>query len=448
MKTVLMLQGERNNLVAEAQAITELAVIEARELAKDETARLDEILGVGESPGLIAAKDVEIVRAQKLDVLAKQNIDARAVANNLFKTGDEASPAEKKIILPATAKRKVKHFASAEDAYSVGQFVMASMFGSAKAREWCSEHGMAIKAAHSTFDNEKGGYLVPEIMETTIIRLVEERGVFRSRGFVYPMGSDAVTIPRRASGFTVYYPGEGEVITQSDLRLNQIKLMAKKAAVMCVISTELDEDAVSSLASLITEEIAYAFANAEDMEGFNGDGTSAFGGTIGLKSALLAGSISTAVAGNVNVGTIDLMDFRSAIGKLPRFNGISPVFYMHSTVYHEAAARLMDAAGGNTSANIAGGVAEQFLGYPVQFVQTMPSVSEIGVSTNYAYFGDLGMASTMGTRRGVTIATDSSVLFMSDQIAIRGTARYDINIHERGTATTAGPIVALRTAAT
>lgn len=446
MKTIKMLREERQKLFDEANSYVILAREEERELAKEEVLRVDEILGTADKDGLLQAKDVEIARAERLEAIQKQAVADRAVAQNRF-VNEGVEPEDRKIILPAMAKRKVKHFDSPEDAYSAGQFIAASIFGSKKAKQWCDEHGMGIKAAHNTFDNEKGGYLVPETMETAIIRLVEERGVFRRSAFVYPMGSDAATIPRRSSGFTVYYPGEGKELTASDMTLNQVKLSAKKAAILTAISSELDEHAVSMLASLLTEELAFAFASAEDNEGFNGDGTSAFGGTVGLKNVLNAGSIVDAASGNVSLATLDLADFRKAIGRLPQFPGMSPVWYMHSSVYHNGAAPIMDAAGGNTSANIAAGTAQQFLGYPVQFVQSMVADTAVDVSTIVAYIGDLNMAATMGTRRGVTITSDSSVYFTSDQIAIKGTQRYDINIHERGTDTTGGPIVALKTAA-
>jgi hypothetical protein len=43
----------------------------------------------------------------------------------------------------------------------------------------------------------------------------------------------------------------------------------------------------------------------------------------------------------------------------------------------------------------------------------------------------------------VTIAADSSRYFEFDQTAIRSTLRYDIAVHERGTASVAGPMVSL-----
>jgi HK97 family phage major capsid protein len=83
-----------------------------------------------------------------------------------------------------------------------------------------------------------------------------------------------------------------------------------------------------------------------------------------------------------------------------------------------------------------------FLGYPVRFIQTLPSAAATNVKI--AYFGDLAMAATMGTRRGVTLRADESVYFAQDALALRVTERFDINVHERGTASVAGPIIALQ----
>jgi HK97 family phage major capsid protein len=104
-------------------------------------------------------------------------------------------------------------------------------------------------------------------------------------------------------------------------------------------------------------------------------------------------------------------------------------------------ARLQLAAGGNNVSDLGNGPVMQFMGYPVTFAQCLPST--VGASTKFAYFGDLSMTATKGNRRGVTIAADSSRYFEFDQTAIRSTLRYDINVHERGTASVAGPMVSL-----
>jgi hypothetical protein len=56
----------------------------------------------------------------------------------------------------------------------------------------------------------------------------------------------------------------------------------------------------------------------------------------------------------------------------------------------------------------------------------------------------MSMSTTFGDKRGVTVATDSSIYFTSDAIALKATERFDINCHERGTASAAGPMIALK----
>ena len=85
------------------------------------------------------------------------------------------------------------------------------------------------------------------------------------------------------------------------------------------------------------------------------------------------------------------------------------------------------------------------LGYPVRIAQKLPQTS--AVSTILAYFGDLAMGTILGRRRGLTVKADASFYFTSDQLAILATQRYDINVHDRGTASDSGGIMALKTAA-
>jgi HK97 family phage major capsid protein len=58
-------------------------------------------------------------------------------------------------------------------------------------------------------------------------------------------------------------------------------------------------------------------------------------------------------------------------------------------------------------------------------------------------FGDLSLAATMGERRGVTVKTTQDRYLEFDQIGIRGTERFDINVHDLGNSNIAGPIVGL-----
>lgn len=452
MLNIKALREELQELGDRGEAILAVAKKEDRDLTPDENKEILAIYGEGDDQGKVGVLQKKIAQAEKI-IEAQKSIAAQRARNEGL--GEERNPTgepqAKRITVPARAKSTTKLVAykgsenGLEDAYASGQFLMATLVGNQSSRQWCQDHG--ILAAHSTGDNTKGGFTVPEPLENALIRLVEERGVFRRNARVWPMASGSVMIPRRAGGFTTYFVGENSAGTPSDMSFDQIKLEAKKLMTLTQVSSELNEDTIIALAELVTTEIGYAFADKEDQCGFNGDGTSTYGGILGLKGALAAGSIQDAATGNDSALTLDLADFEALIGKLPQFPGIMPKFYVHSAVYWASMARLMDAAGGNTVENLGNGPVRSFLGYPVEFVQVLPSTTGTLASTNLLYFGDLSMACTMGSRRGAEIATDSSVYFTSDAIAIRATERFDINVHERGTASTAGPMLALKTAA-
>jgi HK97 family phage major capsid protein len=103
--------------------------------------------------------------------------------------------------------------------------------------------------------------------------------------------------------------------------------------------------------------------------------------------------------------------------------------------------------GGNTAASLAAPTELRLLGSPVVFVHTMSS--EVGADPNVVKFlyGDLSMAAMYATRRGVTIKKSDERYIEQDQSLIVCTTRFDAVTHDVGDNVKAGPIVALRTAA-
>lgn len=444
MTRLQRLEQRKAALVAEVAKISELAETEGqRALTDDEKQKADKSLEE------IRSTDAEIAREKTIEEFQRslpKADDANAKAHK------EATSETRSIKIPATAKRhgKLKAFKGAdaeERAYSSGQWLLATIGRNENARQWCQDHGMETRTLAEGSDS-LGGFLVPPQMEQSIIDLREEYSVFRQYAMVSPMSSDTKIVPRRASGLTAYFVGENTEITASDKSWNTISLTAKKLAVMCKYSSELAEDATISIADDLSSEVAYSMAVKETECGFNGDGTSTYGGIVGIKNALLAGSEYTAANGNTSFGTLDLEDFEGMIGKLPRYPGIQPRWYIHQAGWAASMLRLAAAAGGNTSREIEGGVQPMFLGYPVTLVSVMNSTLTAQASTEgLVYFGDLRMAATFGSRRGVSIAVDGSRYFELDQLAIRGTERFDIVVHETGTASAAGPLLQMLTPA-
>ena len=434
------LREKLGECVAKVEAIFETAKAEGRDLTPEESAEVDRIQGTADKPGEIAQIQASMSRVDRFNSISA-GAKVGKLSGNLPKNVtdiDGDKPAEK---VHATVKRtgtlqSFKGPNADQDAWISGQFLRAVLGQNQQAKQALADKG--IKMIHSGDQNDKGGFLVPDVFENALIDLKEQFGVFRQNAMSWPMASSVSLIPRRVSGFTTYFVGEGSTITPSEMSFDQVRLEAKKLAVLTQLSSELDEDSVVSLADVVAREMAYALAVKEDACGFLGDGTATYGGILGLGGAIAAGSTSTAT-GLTTFATITLAVFEAAAGKLPEFPGINPAWYISKPAYHATMGRLQVAAGGNTVMDIGNGPVREFLGYPVIFTQTLPkTAASAGV---LCYFGDLGMTATMGQRRGISIASDSSLGFASDSIYVRCTERFDINVHERGTATEAGPMI-------
>ena len=442
MKTSKELETFITEESANVAAILKVAEDGNRALTEDESTAVNAWIGTGENDGKLAKCKQDLDDAKKREQFKKE-----MVRNKMEPAIKDMMPAPK-ANMPATARRhgKLRAFKDEFDAYASGRFLQASLLGNQDAAEWCRTNG--IKAAMSATDNSTGGFLVPDAFESSVLRYVEEYSVARNYASVMPMISDVTNIPRREGGLTVYYPGENTAITTSTPDLGQIKLVAIKRATLTALSSELSEDSAIAIADFLAAEIGTAFSKKADEDCFLGDGTSTYGGVTGLKSALAAGSVVDAASGNVSFATFDLADFENCIAALPVFaDNANTAWFISKAGYAKSMLNLMNAAGGNTNVTLSDGVRSRpmFMGYPVVFTQAMPSADV--VSTNQVYLGDLSQAVHLGVRTGLTVATDMSVYFASDQIGVRATERLAINVHERGTASAAGSIIALRTAA-
>jgi HK97 family phage major capsid protein len=333
-------------------------------------------------------------------------------------------------------------FASAEDAYKSGQWIRAALYGNSKAKQWCNENGVRVKNAMGTGDNTKGGFLVPDSLQSSIIELREQYGVFARYAGQWNMAGAVDNAPRVNGEITSYYVGEGSEITASDMSFSNVRLEGRKLASLTAVNSELNEDSVISLAQILARSVASKFAFDEDNAGFNGDGTSTFGGIMGAGAAILAGSTITATGITTNAN-LTMAVFQNAVGRLKEYPGIMPAWFVHKNTWANVMQRLLDALGGNNNSDVASGSPMMFMGYPVVISQVL--YSGTGATNQiFGYFGDLGMTSYIGRRRGMQMATDSSVYFTRDQIAIRATQRYDINVYDVGTATDSGGLLELR----
>jgi HK97 family phage major capsid protein len=342
-----------------------------------------------------------------------------------------------------------------KSAYRCGQFLRAVLTRDESAIVYCRDNGIRLERMHSGTANETGGFLVPDEFENVMIDLRIQYGVFRPNANVVPMAGDTKSRPRRTGGLTAYPIGAGVAITESTKGWDLVTLTAKKWGALAKYENEFSEDSVINVADDLASEMAYAFVEKEDQCGFNGTGDGTYHGIVGVIPKLLGvdGTIGNIKGLKVAAGNayseITLNDLLGVVAILPQFARRSGQvkWYCSHTVWANVLQRVALAVGGVTHAEVEGGLQNVFLGYPVEIVEVMP-VTEAN-SQICALFGNLSQAAMFGDRRGVTIAmTDSDATdFAEDQMAIRGTERFDINVHDVGNTSVAGPVVGLITAA-
>jgi len=320
-----------------------------------------------------------------------------------------------------------------------GDIVMACMRGGQK------DMGTGTQAG--------GGALVPDELAAWIIQKLGKYGKFRRNAVTVKLGTSKQLVPRVTTDLTIYCPGEGKEITKSDIKVDMVNLDVKKFACLTVLNRELEDDSIIGLGEIVGISITRSMAKKEDEIGFMGDGTATYFGMRGIIGALLAvdpviANIKSLVVASGNAySEIVLGDFRKVVGILPEDADEDARWFMSKKFYYNTVYPLAETAGVANLFEILSDRKDRFLlGYPVEFVPCMPSTE--ADSQICAILGDLSLGAFLGERRTLEIMRSDDVLFATDQIAIRGTERIDINAYGVGDTVDAGPICALITAAT
>ena len=261
------------------------------------------------------------------------------------------------------------------------------------------------------------------------------------------MTSDTLLIARRTGGLAARAVGENVEVQDSDMTFDNVQLNAKIWGVANRTPNSLMEDSVINLADALAVEVAQAFAEAFDNAGFIGDGTSTYHSTTGVATKIIDGnhtaSVNVAPTGNTTFGTVDLEDFSDTVAKLPLYARRNAARYISPAGYGSGCFDLRFwASGGNTRADVAGGFELRFLGFPVRLVHSMESALTGTEDSVLCLFGDLSQAATFGERRAVSIRTASERYIEFDQTLTFATTRNAMVVHDLGSTSKAGPIVA------
>ena len=206
-------------------------------------------------------------------------------------------------------------------------------------------------------------------------------------------------------------------------------------------------DSAGRLAAAIVREVAWQFADKEDQCGFNGDGTSTFGGIRGLTKLIIdsghAASRVNCASGHDLYSEVDAVDLANLIGAVPSYALANARWYVSPMGFALGFCRLATTSGGIIMMMIDGCLTPTFLGFPIVVSSTLPNVNTTLTGAVMILLGYLSASSTIGSRTEGQVKTSTQRALDADQILFRGRERFDLVNNDVGDNTTAGPVVGL-----
>jgi HK97 family phage major capsid protein len=403
------------------------------------------------------ARDVELIDLNKRadELTAKIDFEKKVVesAKSLRSVVERCSPApevradEPKVRIEAVPfSGRLRAFNSVEDAYKTGMWLKAKS-GDAEAKRWCQDHGVEARAMGSTSANS-GSAVVPDVLSSTVIRLVDQYSAFAQNATSVTMPSDVLQFPRRSGGTTAYWIDENTAITASDPTMNQVSLTAKKVTGAVVVASELLQDSIVSIADFIATELGLSLANAVEAAAWSGNPanapgvaglvTSHTGGLLASSGATYAASLVTGAGDTPDeITKANLLAMMAAVPQHSRQGAkwfCSPFFFA-------TCMQALDLNQGG-SVGLSQGMGLTFLGSPVVLTDRLPSGAD-STGVVMALYGNMANSSYYGVRQSIEIASSDQVNFLSDQTVIRAVARVAIAHPNLGTSTVAGPVIGL-----
>ena len=378
--------------------------------------------------GMPLEDEVEEATEEASDILADeeavQELVTLSVRNELSKRKQLALPRTSGIKMNSNRKC-AKQFASAEDQFLSAQWIGAKLLKQPSSIKWWNNNAPSGLKAQNEGTATAGGNLVPDPLADSILAVWSEHGLVQKVARTFPMTSDTLSIPSLTSGSTTYVVDEASAITESSAVWGAISCVAKKRASLMKWSAELGADALWSMADVLSDYMGRSMAEKADNEFIQGDGSASFGSVTGLKHK--AHSFVTG-AGD-NFGALTLANLVSTAGTLGDKYHAGASWIMSRQFYSQVVLRVIAGAGGNTIDSLGiGSTGAQLLGYPVNFSDQAPIATAVDIDV--CYFGNWMDGVVFADRQGIQIATSDHVNFAEDQINIRATSRYDIQVHD------------------
>lgn len=254
--------------------------------------------------------------------------------------------------------------------------------------------GEEVKYLRTDIDSQ-GGYLLPNELDSEIIKKIIEISNIRSVARVRPMSSKSLGMPTRSTIVSAGMVGEGQQDTESNSTYGLEKLYAKKAQVTVASTIEELEDSSFDISNLIMQDVGEEFAKLEGTQFTVGSGA----------GNNCEGFMVNANIAEVNSGAASSLTFDSLItltGELK--TGYNPIFGMNRKTL-AIVRKLKDGSGQYLwqAGNLSAGVPNQILGH--NYIE-IPDMADVGAGLIPIIYGDFRRGYTIGDRKGLTMVRD------------------------------------------
>jgi HK97 family phage major capsid protein len=276
-----------------------------------------------------------------------------------------------------------------------------------------------------------GGFLIPELLRSELLRVALEQSLVRKNARVVPMDSLTVPYPMLDStsnatsvygGVVGYWTEEGGTLTDSSPTFGRIELAAKKLTLYSEIPNELFTDSIISLQQFMNESYPEALAWFEDVAFTDGNGVGQPLGYLNAPAAVLVAKESGQAAGSIVWENIVKAYSRMLPSSINRARWVC-----HIDTFPELATMALSVGTGGSAVWMGTPAGDgsatppmTILGRPVEFTEKVSSVGTAG-DINFVDFGYY----LIGDRQAMQAQTSTEYKFGNDKTAVRVIERVD-----------------------
>ncbi len=258
----------------------------------------------------------------------------------------------------------------------------------------------------------KGGYLVPDEFERTLVQALEEENIFRKLAKVIQTSSGDRKIPVVTSHGAAAWLDENELYPEGDEAFGQVSIGAYKLGTFIKVSDELIDDSVFDLQSYISTEFGRRIGSKEEEAFFAGDGS---GKPTGIFAATGGAQLGVTTAGATAITVDEVIDLFYSL-KSPYRKKAS--FLMNDSTV-KAIRKLKDGQGQYLwQPSLTAGTPDTILNRPVYTSAFVPTIQAGAKSISFGDFSYYWIADRQGRafkRLNELFATTGQVGFMATQ---------------------------------